>query len=606
MRRHRWRKAQDEAAFLRALGTSASGIDVEARVKACWALGYSGDRRALPVLLRLLRTETTEVAQAAAFALGPLGSRQAVPALIRALRGARAWEVRYAAAMGLRDIHDPRSTPPLIEALRSPGEHPEVRGQAAEALHSWGQPEEVVAALVEGLGDPEPVVRFWCAFALSQCGGEAEVPALQKLLDDPAMVPRWRTVGDEAGWALNTIQNRRGWGSAQDCCELADWVPVRYRDFEMYTTDSMSEYRKTPIAAEALRRAGVDALLLTPGADLFYLTGFEHTHAGERLLALFLRSDGSFTWIAPAMNAAQIDAHGLAGGALRAWTDAETYLPALREATEGTGSLAFDDEARAAFLMDLQELRPRLRISKSGAITRTLRMRKDAGELTAMRAAARTVDETIPEAIALCAPGRSEQEIESRLRAALLKRFPESAVAFIIVAGGENSAYPHHETERRRLKQGDVVILDFGTRREGYHSDITVTCAVGEPADPEVRKVYRVVWEAQQKALEAIRPGVPCEAVDRAAREHISAAGYGQYFLHRTGHGLGLQVHEPPYIVAGNAEVLEEGMVFSIEPGIYLPDRFGVRLEVIGSVGADGVSLINAPSARDLPIAGER
>jgi Xaa-Pro aminopeptidase len=147
-----------------------------------------------------------------------------------------------------------------------------------------------------------------------------------------------------------------------------------------------------------------------------------------------------------------------------------------------------------------------------------------------------------------------------------------------------------------------VVILDFGTRRDGYHSDITVTCSVGEPADAEARKVYRVVWEAQQAAMNAIRPGVPCEAVDQAARAVIEAAGYGPQFLHRTGHGLGLQVHEPPFIVGGNADTLEEGMVFSIEPGVYLPGRFGVRLEVIASVGPEGVVPINAPRPPELPV----
>jgi Xaa-Pro dipeptidase len=150
-----------------------------------------------------------------------------------------------------------------------------------------------------------------------------------------------------------------------------------------------------------------------------------------------------------------------------------------------------------------------------------------------------------------------------------------------------------------------VVILDFGTREPGgYHSDITVTCAVGEPADAEVRKVYDVVWRAQRAAIEAVRPGVACEAVDRAARSVIEEAGYGERFLHRTGHGLGLQVHEPPYMVGGNKEVLEEGMVFSIEPGIYLAGRFGVRLEIIASVGREGAELINTASARELPVAG--
>jgi Xaa-Pro aminopeptidase len=362
-------------------------------------------------------------------------------------------------------------------------------------------------------------------------------------------------------------------------------------------------YSQLPRAAAALRAADLDALLLTPGADMLYLTGFEHSHASERLLAFVLHADGRAAWIAPVMNAAQIQAHGTGGAPVRAWSDSETYLPALREQIGGLRSLAFDEEARAAFLLDVRDVNPAARVVGAGRIMRSLRLCKQAFELEHMRRAARTVDETIAEAIARCRPGRTEVVIEEELRAALGRRSPESAVAFTIVASGPNAAYPHHETGRRAVAAGDVVILDFGTREAGYHSDITVTCAVGEPADPEVRRVYRVVWEAQQKALEAVRPGVPCEAVDRAAREHIAAAGYGENFLHRLGHGLGLQVHEPPYMVAGNTELLEEGMCFSVEPGIYLPGRFGVRLEIIASVGSAGAVLLNRPSAPELPIA---
>lgn len=368
----------------------------------------------------------------------------------------------------------------------------------------------------------------------------------------------------------------------------------------------MSDVYATRIgrAVDVMGQQGVDALLVGPGADMLYFTGFDHSHAGERLLAFVLRCDGSSAWIAPTMNVAQIRPHAGADQPIRAWTDTETYLPALQEALQGSTAIAFDDEARAAFLMDMLDTVPSARISRASAILRGIRIRKQADELAKMRAAARTVDGTIADAISFCRPGSSEAEVDERLRAALLARSPESAVAFTIIASGENASHPHHETGNRKLQAGDVVILDFGTRYEGYHSDITVTCSVGEPSDPEVRKVYRTVWEAQQKALEAIRPGVPCQAIDRAAREHITAAGYGEYFIHRTGHGLGLQVHEPPYLVEGNEEMLEEGMCFSIEPGIYLPGRFGVRLEVIASVGPNGVDPINAPSAPELPIAG--
>jgi Xaa-Pro aminopeptidase len=358
--------------------------------------------------------------------------------------------------------------------------------------------------------------------------------------------------------------------------------------------------------ATAMQETQLDALVLTPGASMFYLSGFEHGHAAERLLALIVRRDGSSSWIVPAMNVPQVAGHALPGQPIRSWADGEGFMPALREAIEGANQIAFDDEARAAFLMDLVELAPQARIHKASAVLRELRMRKDADELARLRMAGKIVDDTIPLAVALCRPGQRESDVEADLRRALLAKAPGCTVAFTIVASGPNAALPHHETGQRLLQKGDSVILDFGIRETGgYHSDITVTCSVGEPADPEVRKVYQSVWEAQRAAVAAVRPGVACAEVDRAARSVIEAAGYGPYFLHRTGHGLGLQVHEPPYIVAGNSQVLEEGMVFSIEPGIYLAGRFGVRLEIIASVGAAGASLINAASAAEIPVAKE-
>ena len=371
-------------------------------------------------------------------------------------------------------------------------------------------------------------------------------------------------------------------------------------------------------AAEAMRSADIDALLLTPGADLFYLTGFEHGHAMERLLALVLRSDGSAQWIVPAMNVPQLKPFVTAGATVVGWSDSEGYRKPLRRALAGARKIAFDDEARAAFLLDVMSVAKTAKLRRASKVLRGMRIRKSPDEIRALRAVAAQVDETIGQALALCTPGSSEAEVDQALRAALLKREPLSSVAFTIIASGPNSALPHHETGKRWLQRGDVVILDFGTRGSiartrdgvtyqsqlfGYQSDITVTCSVGEPKFAEATQVYRVVWEAQQAALTKARPGVTCEEIDLAARSVIESAGYGPYFTHRTGHGLGLQGHEPPYLRTGNPEELEEGMVFTIEPGIYLPDRFGVRLEVAAVATARGAELLNAPSARELPIA---
>lgn len=354
----------------------------------------------------------------------------------------------------------------------------------------------------------------------------------------------------------------------------------------------------------ALVDSNIDAVLLTPGASMTYLSGFEHGHAAERLLAMIIGRDGAVSWIVPEMNVPQLAARAIAGQHICAWSDAQTFLPALGETLGKVKSIAFDDEARSAFLLDLRAINPEARVEKASTVMRKLRMRKDTAELNALRYAAKIVDETIAAGISLCKPGLRESDVESALRAALLARAPESSVAFTIIASGPNGALPHHETSQRLLQNGDVVILDFGMREPGgYYSDISITCSIGEPADPDVRRIYQIVYDAQQAAINAVKPGSRCSDIDRAARAVIEQAGLGAQFLHRTGHGLGLQVHEPPYLVAGNDDRLEEGMTFSIEPGIYLPGRFGIRLEIIASVTADGVSLINAPSARQLPIA---
>jgi Xaa-Pro aminopeptidase len=372
----------------------------------------------------------------------------------------------------------------------------------------------------------------------------------------------------------------------------------------MSTMDT-SNSRLNRVATE-LERLQADALVLTPGASMSYLSGFDHGHAAERLLALVVRRDGASSWIVPAMNVPQVSAHAAQGQPVRAWSDGEGFLPALGDAIAGAAVIAFDDEARAAFLLDLLALAPAARIVKASAILRGLRARKGPDEIARLKLAGQVVDDAIPEAVALCRPGRTESDVEADLRRLLLRRAPAgSSVAFTIVASGPNAALPHHETSTRAIRPGEAVILDFGIREPGgYHSDITVTCLAGPAAaaDPDFAEVYDAVWRAQRAAIDAVRPGATCESIDRAARGVIESAGYGPNFLHRTGHGLGLQVHEPPYLVAGNAELLEPGNVFSVEPGIYLPGRFGVRLEIIASVTETGADLINAPSAREIPI----
>ena len=357
-------------------------------------------------------------------------------------------------------------------------------------------------------------------------------------------------------------------------------------------------------ARAALGEAGCDALLLAPGADLSFLTGFD-VHIGERLLALVLPAEGEPCWITPEMNAAQIRDHGVAAERVLTWDDADGPAAAARNALLGVGAVAADEEMRAGFALDLMEWLPDLRLRRAGAVMGALRLRKEPDEVAALRASGKIVDRVISDVRAACRPGRAEREVAAEIRAALDTASPGFEPWGVTVASGPNGALPHHSTGERELLAGDLVVVDFGGypggHLHGYVSDITVTLALGEPP-AEAREVYAAVLEAQQRAIDAVRPGARCCDIDAAARQSLERAGYGEYFIHRVGHGVGLDVHEPPYLTATNEAPLEEGFCFSVEPGVYLPGRFGVRLEVLATVTSDGVSLLNTPSSPELPV----
>ena len=228
-----------------------------------------------------------------------------------------------------------------------------------------------------------------------------------------------------------------------------------------------------------------------------------------------------------------------------------------------------------------------------------LRAIKDADELQRLAAAGVAADQSFEELSQARFEGRRESEIGAEL-AGLLRRHGHSEVDFTLVGSGPNGANPHHELSERVIQSGDMVVLDFGGFKDGYGSDTTRTVHVGEPSDDE-RDVYDVVRRAQQAGFEAVRPGVACQQVDRAARKVIDDAGYGEYFIHRTGHGIGLTTHEPPYMVEGETRQMQPGMCFSIEPGIYLPGQFGVRIEDIVAVTETGARRLNN-SSRELQI----
>ena len=237
-------------------------------------------------------------------------------------------------------------------------------------------------------------------------------------------------------------------------------------------------------------------------------------------------------------------------------------------------------------VLALQAALPGTRYVSMTSALPMLRAVKDADEIERLAAAGAAADASLEEIVQVRFAGRTENEVAADL-AALLRKHGHSQVDFTVVGSGPNGANPHHEAGERTIQDGDMVVLDFGGLKDGYGSDTTRTVHVGEPTDEE-REVYEIVKQAQQAGFEAVRPGVACQEIDRAARKVIADAGYGEYFIHRVGHGIGVTTHEPPYMVEGEERLIEPGMCFSIEPGIYLPQRFGVRIEDIVVATEDG------------------
>lgn len=337
---------------------------------------------------------------------------------------------------------------------------------------------------------------------------------------------------------------------------------------------------------QAMRAAGVDLVAVGPTANMRYLAGYT-PHADERLCLLLVSPDSS-NMVVPALNAEDVAAH--VDIPMVTWADAAGPQEALATALSklpGVARLAVDGTMRADFLLPLLvAIEPRETVTVEPLLA-PLRARKSAEEIEALARAAAQADRAMQAAMDACRPGVTEAEVAWAAEEAF-RRDGAEIVTFTLVASGPHGARPHHHSGDRRLQVGDAVVIDIGATLNGYQSDITRMLFLGQPP-AEFMKVHQAVLEANQKGRLAVRPGVPAWEVDRAARETLQAAGYGEWFIHRTGHGLGLDIHEPPWIMEGNDQPLEEGMVFSVEPGVYLPGRFGVRIEDIVAVTATGV-----------------
>ena len=349
-------------------------------------------------------------------------------------------------------------------------------------------------------------------------------------------------------------------------------------------------------ATAAATTAGLDALFIGVGSDLRYLTGYEAMPL-ERLTVLVLRPGRDPVLVVPRLE------RGAASAGLRTPVEIvtwdETDDPYARAAEGVTARrVGLSDTMPAMHVLRLQAtIGADAQLSLASEVLRALRMIKDPEEITLLRLAAQAADRVVGQIAAGRLVGRTEADVAREVGERLIVEGHDEA-HFAIVGSGPNSASPHHEASERVIRSGEPIVLDIGGTLGGYGSDITRTLWVtgGDPSagpDERFRHLFAVLHGAQEAATRAVRPGVACAAVDDAARAPIEAEGYGEAFFHRTGHGIGLDGHEDPYLVAGNDLVLRPGMAFSVEPGIYLPDLYGARIEDIVVCGDDGPIVLN-------------
>jgi Xaa-Pro aminopeptidase len=365
-----------------------------------------------------------------------------------------------------------------------------------------------------------------------------------------------------------------------------------------FTTEDYAA-RMRRVVADATE-AGLDGLLITPGPDLVWLTGYRPTAITERLTVLVLAPDREPTLLVPSLERPDAeDAVGAPSLAIVDWADGEDPFARAADYLSPTATMGIADSAWAMHLLGLQDAVPGSSYRSLTQSLPMLRAVKDANEIARLAAAGAAADATYEQILGVRFAGRKETDVAADL-ARLLRDFGHEQVDFTVVGSGPNGANPHHEAGDRTIEVGDAIVLDFGGLMDGYGSDTSRTVCVGEPS-ADVRAVHEIVRLAQQAGVEAVRPGVACQDIDRAARSVITDAGFGEKFIHRTGHGIGTTTHEPPYMIEGEEQPLVPGMCFSVEPGIYLAGQFGVRIEDIVTVTETGGLRLNN-TERDLQI----
>lgn len=359
----------------------------------------------------------------------------------------------------------------------------------------------------------------------------------------------------------------------------------------------MNEQTTTRLKAlrQRMNDTGTGLVAIAPGSHMDWVLGF-HPHPDERPCLLLVAPEKE-TFLMPALNAD--GTREFTDITFHSWADDAGPVEALHEAlaaigAEAPGLVALDETMRADFALLLLDALPAdTRRDFTPATLGGLRMRKDSAEYAKLKMNAGIADRAMQAAFSAVKPGMTEKDLAAEIRAHFSSE--GASPQFWIVGAGGNGAFPHHSASDRVIEEGDAVVIDIGGRKQGFPSDITRMAVIGLPPEG-YGEIHTIVEKAVQAALKAARPGVPARDVDAAARKVITDAGYGDYFVHRTGHGMGIDGHEPPYITATSDTVLEEGMVFSIEPGIYLPGRFGIRLEDIVILRENGPEVLSSLS----------
>jgi Xaa-Pro aminopeptidase len=351
-------------------------------------------------------------------------------------------------------------------------------------------------------------------------------------------------------------------------------------------------------AAGQAREAGVDVMLVTPSKDYAYLLGYA-APAMERLTCLVVPADGKATLVLPRLEE-PLARHELGDLAdelqIVPWAETEDPIRTVQTLVGSAGRVAVQDQMWARFALALQAALDPAQLVAAGPILSSLRRVKDADEVDRLRAAAAAADQAMLAITGERLSGRTERDVSARIRELLLEAGHDEA-GFAIVASGPNAASPHHAAGDRTIEACDAIVLDIGGFRAGYGSDTSRTAFVGEPP-PDFAALYEVLRHAQSAACDAVLPGVPAAEIDRVARDIITDAGYGDAFLHRTGHGIGMETHEEPYVVSSNAEPLVAGNAFSVEPGIYIRDTWGARIEDIVVCTESGGERLNTTSTQ--------